>query len=225
MADIAVLIFLLQQLGIALGLGAATFSLLFYVLSLQDGVVDASEKHLMHATTTVLVISLFLIVVTGALITGAHFLAGEVGVISAPVFISKWLLIIVIMLSATLFALKAISPFTSATISGASWYALFIIHTLTPNVSWDILGLGYVLWLAIFAVGFWVVGKRGTQLTSVPPRRVPEQNSAPRVVPQARPLPTLKSKHAPIEFDLNKGLVKASSTFSVAGEASQAHTQ
>ena len=60
MADIAVLIFLLQQLGIALGLGAATFSLLFYVLSLQDGVVDASEKHFMHATTTVLVVALFL---------------------------------------------------------------------------------------------------------------------------------------------------------------------
>ena len=160
MADIAVLIFLLQQLGIALGLGAATFSLLFYVLSLQDGVVDASEKHFMHATTTVLVVALFLIVVTGALITGAHFLAGEFEVISTPVFISKWLLVIIIMLGATLSAMRAITPFTSATVSGASWYGLFIIHTLAPNVSWNILGLGYVLWLAIFALGFWIVKKQ-----------------------------------------------------------------
>lgn len=225
MADIAVLIFLLQQLGISLGLGAATFSLLFYVLSLKDGKVDESEKHFIHATGTVLVISLFLIVATGALITGAHYLAGEIGVISTPVFISKWLLVIIIMLGATLSALKAITPFTSATVSGASWYALFIIHTLAPNVSWDILGFGYVLWLAIFALGFWVAGRHDTPVPHAPPQKIAVTTSAPQSSVQTRPLVTLKSKYAPIEFDLDKGLAKASSNFSVAKGAPPAQMQ
>lgn len=225
MANIAELIFLLQQLGIALGLGAGTFSLLVYVSSFSDGVVNTSEKHLIHATSTVQVIALFLVGVTSAIVTGAHFLAGEIGIISAPVFVSEWLLLSIIVLSAILLALRAIRPFSFAIVSCASWYALFIIHTLVPNVSWDILGLGYVLWIAIFVFVFWIVKKRGTSVPSVSLPKNIEPAVTPSTAQHIRPLPTRKTQPVPSAFNVNKGLQKASSTFSVAEEATLVHTR
>lgn len=215
MADIAVLIFLLQQLGFTLGLGAATFSLMFYVLGIADGAVDASEQRFIHATKTVLALSMFLIVLTGGLVTGAHILADEMIIVLAPVYLSKWILIGVVIVNGILLRFKAYSAIIGGIISGASWYALFIVHTLVPDVSWSVLGVGYALWLLIFALGFAAVHRGArSEWAGVAPTLKPKPQApqpAPKVeqphIPVSRIAYAIPQGHKlapPIEFDLNK---------------------
>lgn len=159
MESFALLVFLLQQLGIALGVGASTFALMFYIVGISDGVIDASEKRFMHAVYTTLRLSLFLIIVTGILITGAHYFAGEIATITAPSYLFKWILLLCIVVNASLMDLRMLPPHIGGAIAGASWYALFVLHTLSLSLSWGLLFAVYVAWLIIFYVGFTLLQK------------------------------------------------------------------
>lgn len=213
MADFAVLILLLQELGIALGLGSATFSLLFYVMSVRDADAEGLERYFSTATTVVLLISLGIAGITGGLITGAHYLAGEFEILSAPVFLSSWFLIVVSMVVLILKSFKVVSRFIFVTISGASWYALFIIHALSPELPWIILGGGYALWLAIFVLSFLAFKKRDTSVGVVVVAQPKVNKSVLPVMPMKKPTP---AQPHPNGFDLSKELDKASSATSVA---------
>lgn len=217
MADFATLVFLLGQLGISLGLGAATFSLMFYFVATADGRIDPTESRFVAATRIVLVASLFLIVVTGGLVTAAHILAGERDIVMAPVYLGKWALIGVLIFSGLFHRLSLISAPVAGVISGASWYALFIVHTLAPQVSWGVLGIGYALWLGAFAIGFALVGKAARETPYVAPVQSPRPSTV--VQKPASAKPALPQKPAPlsvgdagpkasaphIDFDLSKG--------------------
>lgn len=161
---IGLLLYLLQQFGVTLAVGASTFSLMFYIVGLSDGVVDASEKRFMHAVYTTLRVGLLCILITGILITAAHYFAGEYAVLMAPAYLFKWILLGIIIINATLMDMRVLSAEHGGVIAGASWYALFVIHTLSLSFDWTILVSVYAAWLLIFWIGFRLLQKSARAL-------------------------------------------------------------
>lgn len=176
---IGLLLYLLQQFGVTLAVGASTFSILFYIVGLSDGVVDASEKRFMHAVYKTLRVGLLCILITGMLITAAHYFAGEYDVIMAPAYLFKWILLAIIIITATLMDLRIFSGAVGGVIAGASWYALFVVHTLSLSFDWVTLWSVYLAWLVLFWIAFRILQQTAKGLylkegaTPVAPSRGP----------------------------------------------------
>lgn len=186
MESIALLLFLLQQLGVALGLGSATLALTFSIVGNSDGVFDDSERRFLRIVNLTLFISLFLIIATGIAITAAHILAGDTATVGTPAYLFKWGLVSI----ATLTAITAISSLLPkiviGIISGTTWYTLFIVHTAALDVGFTtLLGL-FILLGIVFAIGLLLV-QRGMRRGSI--REVPGTPHAP--LPPPSPLAAL----------------------------------
>lgn len=141
------ILYCVQQFGVALGFGAQTIMLVAYLQATRDGVIDKVEAQFLRATRITLWVSLFAIVVSGLCITLLHLLAGQEATIFQPAYLFKWLLIaVVILLTALLHTL----PETLAEgLLGGTWYALFLVHILAPVTTWINL---LTLW------GVWMIG-------------------------------------------------------------------
>jgi len=156
MESIVLLIFLLQQLGVTLGVGASTFAMMFYIVGISDGEIDASERRFMHATYTTIRIGLFLIIITGLATAAAHYLAGDIATLLQPAFIFKWILLFIIIMHGVLVDTRILSSQIGGVIAGASWYALFVIHALSPVTNWFTVIALYIIWLIVFSIGFYL---------------------------------------------------------------------
>lgn len=154
MDSLALFFFFLQQLGICLGVGSSTFAVMFYIIGSADGTIDQSERAFMHAVYTTLRIGLFLIIASGAAITGAHLAAGDMSLVESPVFLFKWLLLGVLVINGMLMKYRIMNHSIGGPIAGGSWYALFFVHTLAINLNWEMLFTLYTLWLILFALAF-----------------------------------------------------------------------
>lgn len=201
MESIALLFFLLQQLGMTLGVGSSTFALMFYIVGASDGMIDASERRFMHAVYTTLRISLFLILISGFAITGAHYFAGDFTTIFSPAYLFKWMLLLIIVVNAILMDTRTLPSAVGGAVAGGSWYALFILHTLAPQTTWTVLFVLYGLWLFIFWAGFTLLRKLAIRAyqaeATTPPQKVHGLHIA--EVPPRSPMPG----NAPhIEFSL-----------------------
>jgi len=128
---IMLLLYCMQQLGIALGLGAQTIMLVAYVSAMRDGAIDEQEAQFLRATRGVLWVAFVFIIVSGLGVTLLHLLAGQEAIILAPAYFFKLLLIAaVIALTALLHTL----PETVAEgLLGGTWYALFVVHILARS--------------------------------------------------------------------------------------------
>lgn len=198
MDPLALFFYFLQQLGMTLGVGASTFAVMFYILGMADGRIDASERAFMRAVYTTLRIGLFLIVVSGAAITGAHLLVGDTAIIAVPAFLFKWILVGIITISGLLMSVHVLPRTLGGIIAGASWYALFIVHTLAVAATWPALITLYAMWLALFAGAFLGLA-RFAQHWHEEHYREPEAPAAPRTTPSPRIEFTLPSASAPGE--------------------------
>lgn len=192
-------LYVLQQFGVMLGVGSATFSLLFCILADRDGVIDASERRFMHAVAAVSWIALFLIIVSGFVITGAHLLVGEVAVAYAPAYLFKWCLIGILILASIFVRARVLPAPLGAALQGGSWYALFAIHILAPDATWAELIILYLMWIGLIAVGLFLItraSRRRIPVAPVPPLPLP----VPHVPQTSTPLPgrPVPAKETPI---------------------------
>jgi hypothetical protein len=148
-------LYLVQQLGIMLGVGAASILLISYLVSLRDGIVEDKEAQFARVVQHVLEIGLVCIVLSGAVITAMHAMAGQYEVISSPAYFFKWLLIGFVSLA---LVMRRAKPYISAVwegLVGATWYALFILHVVAPIAFWTDLLFLYAAWVAGFML-LWV---------------------------------------------------------------------
>lgn len=128
-------LYALQQLGVALGVGAETVALL-----------SRENQVLARAARKTTGWALGLIIISGVLITLAHIVAGESATIMEPAYIFKWVLIAIIVLGGLLPAMFA------PAVVGGSWYALFVLHTLAPVTSFFVIAVLYVAWMTLFTL-------------------------------------------------------------------------
>ena len=144
----ALLIYVVQGLGVLLGVGAETVLLVLYLLALHSPL--KSHEHMTRVARRARSWALFLIITSGIGAVLYQLMTGEPGVLFAPAFIFKWLLIIAVL--ALYFAARKYSAHGVVEgLSGAHWYALFLVHTIAPVTTWAILGSLYAAWLVFFA--------------------------------------------------------------------------
>jgi len=142
MFDIAVEI--VYTIGLTLGVGSSTFALIFYILALEDGVIDASERRFMHTVYFVLRLGMAFLLV--ALL--ANTLLGTTPLYAlAP----SWVLMMILILNAVLMTYHIMPMQYGPIFAGGSWYSLFIVST-TPfgEVSYLTMAISYPLFLVMF---------------------------------------------------------------------------
>lgn len=152
---INLILYCVQQLGVALGLGAQTIMLAAYVIATRDGVIDDVEAQFLRATRRTLYVALSCIALSGLAITALHLAGGQADVVAFPAYLFKLLLIgVVIALTALLHTL----PETIAEgLLGGTWYALFLVHILAPVTTWSNLLTLWGVWLVGFNLIWYVI--------------------------------------------------------------------
>lgn len=149
-------IYVVQQLGVMLGVGAQTVLLCTHLLSIHRGEAEAPHASYAEAARKSLSAGLFLIIVSGAAAVAVHLFGGGVEILLAPAFAFKWVLIGLVLCALWLNNRLSQWSNTMAWFSGGSWYALFWVHSLAPVTTWLSIGVLYVLWMLLFAI-FWSV--------------------------------------------------------------------
>lgn len=136
---------LFLAIGLTFGVGSSTFALIFFISALKDGVIDDSEKRLMHIVYTVLRIGMGILILT-ILIK----IATAVLPLSQTLMVQAFLMF-VIVLNAILMTYKVMSMKFGPIIAGGSWYSLFFVTQLTPaGMKMLVLFEYYVLFLTLF---------------------------------------------------------------------------
>jgi hypothetical protein len=196
-----VILYCIQQLGIMLAVGVETVLLITYIASYRDGKVDEREIKFAGSIKRTLLAGLGCIVISGLVITALHASLGEAGIVLAPVFLFKWLLIAVIMCIYFLERKKTFSNSLIEGLLGGTWYAVFLVHILAPVTSWfNLLVLFIIINLCFFAL--WLPIVKLTRKESLVNVFVPKKvvTPAPSVVappPPPKPAPVVMQKVAP----------------------------
>ena len=204
METFALSLYLLQQLGIALGVVASTFAVTFYIAGMADRSLDSSERKFLNIVKSARTYGLICIIGSGLLITSAHLLA-EDAVVFAPAYIFKWLLIMFIVLVTTAGHFDFLPEDVSGAINGGTWFALYILHILAVDVGWAVLFGFFVAWLALFSMLFVLLRKAVTRRyernSLVAEERVLPQRVSPPI-PSIPTPPPQSTTHAAVGFSL-----------------------
>ena len=149
-------IYVFQQLGIMLGVGAQTVLLCTHLLNIHRAEPDAPHASYAAAARKSLSVGFFLIIVSGLAAVAVHILGGNTAVLFAPAFLFKWALIVLVL--GVFWLQSRLSHWSDvvAWFAGGTWYALFLVHTLAPITGWFNLAALYGAWLAAFGI-VWVL--------------------------------------------------------------------
>lgn len=184
-----------QQFGIMLGVGASTLFLIAYLVAMRDGVVESIEAQFARVLHYVLEVGLICIVLSGAVITAMHAMAGQYEVISTPAYFFKWLLIAFVSLGVVVRRATPFAPLLWEGIIGATWYALFILHITAPITFWSDLLFLYTVWIVGFMLLWIILAKLITAHKVSTPTLVSAavpsiSSSIPKPVPVPKPIPS-----------------------------------
>jgi hypothetical protein len=185
-ALLSLVVSLTQEIAIVIGVGALTVTLVGHLLSLHAEKNETVFAYV-RAARSIRAIALMAIIVSGGAALLVHFQTGTLGVLLAPAFLFKWLIIALLTafhfaeLQAQGYARDAVEGF-----EGANWYALLIVHTMAPVMGWLLMFSIYLGWLATFAViwaGFVWLMRHHSTIAPAKPGRAPNPFPAPGPVP------------------------------------------
>ena len=202
-SDLFVLVlYVTQQAGVMLGVGAETVLLVAYLLSLP-GAVEAHGAYV-RAARFAERLGLGAMVASGGGIVALHLFSGQGDVLMAPAFLFKWILIAAAISVYPLerWAEKKSGKTRSLVrgLTGGSWYALFLVHTVAPAASWPALLVLYVLWMAAFGA-LWAAFV--SLMHKAPPAGLPKiVQPKPAVKVEQKPVikPIIKPVPAPVHI-------------------------
>src|SRR3989344_2721319 len=148
-------IYVAQQLGVMLGVGAQTVLLCAHLIAVHHG--DKENPHVAYAEAArkALGAGFVLVVVSGLFAVATHLFSGQADTVLSPAFLFKWALIIVLL--AAFFLQSRLREWVNFyyAFTGTTWYALFLVHSLGPITSWGSLWVLYILWGILFALVWW----------------------------------------------------------------------
>ena len=145
-------VYCLQQFGMAFGVGAETIVLVAYLIAVRDGIIDEEEARFARAARAVTALGIFCILGSGAGITLVHYVHGQTALVLEPAFLFKWSLVGIVFLLRVFNRGSSFGDGLFEGFSGASWYALFLVHILAPAAGWGVLGFIYGTWLVGFVL-------------------------------------------------------------------------
>lgn len=159
----------LYTLGQTLGVGSSTFALIFFVIAMRDGVIDASEKRFMHAVYFVLRIGMAFILL--ALLLSLFFKIPFAGI-----YLMQWIFFGIIVVNAILMTMRKMPMQYGPVIAGGTWYSLFLITNVSPLATFATISLLmlYVAFLIIFYLVFTFIKNHfALAKNAVPPSPTP----------------------------------------------------
>lgn len=181
-------LYLMQQAGILLGVGAELVLLVSYLLHVHAR--ESGPTRFVVPARFVERLGLGLIVLSGFGVVFYHVLRWEPAILFASAFIVKWVLIGVVLVGYQVeqYAEERKYAWRSAVhgFIGGSWLALFLLHMLAPDTNIFFLLQGYLAWMAFFAV-IW-----GGFVTALSPNAMATKFAAmsrPKLVTSSAPTP------------------------------------
>jgi hypothetical protein len=145
-------IYSLQWLGIVLGVGAEVVLLVAHLIALHQHKPQWLES--IPAVRTAQFVGIFLIVASGAAAVAYQFMIGQQALLMEPVFGFKWALIIALTVAYLLEKHVVRGHAALEGFTGATWLALFLVHSLAPIAPWLSLIFFYLAWLIVFGMGW-----------------------------------------------------------------------
>ena len=148
-------IYVAQQLGVMLGVGAQTVLLCAHLIAVHHGENENPHVAYAEAARKALGAGFFLVVTSGLFAVAIHLFSGQADIVFSPAFLFKWALIIVLL--AAFFLQSRLREWVNFyyAFTGTTWYALFLVHSLGPVTSWGSLWVLYILWGILFALVWW----------------------------------------------------------------------
>ncbi len=140
---------LVFTIGLTLGVGSSTFALIFFIKSLQDGVMNDTERSFLHVVFTVLRIGMVLI---------ALGLAGFLLLDAVPeqtAYLLECALLFIIVANAILMDRRIMPMRFGPIIAGGSWYSMLLVTKLPVYAyPYTTLVIAYIVFLIIFYIVF-----------------------------------------------------------------------
>lgn len=162
---------LIYAIGLCLAVGSSTYALTFYLQSLQDGVMDASERAFLHTVYFVLRIGMGMLLMANLALLVWAAAYHSVSAVATDSYLMEWIVLAVIILNAVLMTKKRMPMWLGPALAGGSWYLLLIVHTLAE------VNVPLPAWLAfyVFFVAAFVYFLRFLRRMLIP---VPQQNAS-----------------------------------------------
>lgn len=139
----------IQSFGVSIGVGCSTVAILNFLVAVQDGVVDESEKRLMRIVYFVLRISMGVILLT-MFVQGLMLISAYGTYYFNPFVVAGWFTILLLYVNAILMTRKLMPRSIGPSLQVASWYTLAVLYFLST------VNLIYFTYLQFFA-GFALV--------------------------------------------------------------------
>ena len=152
--SIGLLLYCVQQLGVMFAVGSESIILIAYLVSMRDGVINATEETFAKSVERVLVFGLGLIVLSGFGTIAFHYALDQIQILLEPAYLFKWFLIIGLLVAALVRRGRAFMHFSFEGLVGGMWFALFFVHIVAPVIPWFELTLLFFLWMGAFFIAW-----------------------------------------------------------------------
>ena len=131
MEMIFVIASVLQSIGVSLGVGCSTISIINFFVALADGKIEESERKMMGVAYILLRVAMVIILLTTALLAYIALQKNAIELYSA-FSVGVWTLVVVLYVNAVLMT-KHIMPSTvGPALQAGTWYTLGVIMALVP---------------------------------------------------------------------------------------------
>lgn len=151
MATIKIILTTLHIIGVALGVGGATFAEIFFLKSMRDGKIDPIEGSFMKVTYRILRLGLLLLVISGFGFLVWYRLTDQIPLLYQTKVWAKLTIIIILCLAVIGWEMRKVPLWLGSAISLTSWYAALIIG------AWRGLDAPYLVIMAVYLLALVIV--------------------------------------------------------------------
>ncbi len=149
---ITVLLSVIQQFGLVLGVGAETVLLLMRISGVTRHESDPRERRFVHAIPLVRDTGIALLLISAIAVTVTEYLGHHLDVIFTPAYLAVCALTVLVTLFTIITHGDSFFEAICEGISGATWYALLLMHALAPALAWRTIFDAYGIWVCVWTV-------------------------------------------------------------------------
>ncbi|MEK7589752.1 MAG: hypothetical protein AAB475_00665 [Patescibacteria group bacterium] len=149
--DIHSILLITHLIGVALGVGGATFAGILYLKAIKDGHIDPMEGEWLSVVFTVLRIGLVILVISGFGFFLEYRFTGQEERLIDPRLWAKMTIILALVFNAILIQMRKIPMWLGESLSITSWYGALALGIM-QNADYS-----YFTFLIFYAIGVIIV--------------------------------------------------------------------
>ena len=149
--DIHSILITAHLIGVALGVGGATFGGILYLKAMKDGKIDPMEGEWLSVIFTVLRIGLVILVISGFGFFIEYRFTGQEERLLDPRLWAKMTIILVLVFNALLIQMRKMPMWLGESLSLSSWYGALVLGIMQSVV------YSYTAFLIFYVIAVFVV--------------------------------------------------------------------